>query len=80
MPHSNFKERSHTLSSGVRKCSCGQTFDYASEREMNLRMRMHRKFCSNPSKGFNRVRVPKKARTMKEIYNNQAERIKKVLH
>ena len=77
MPHSNFKERPHASSPGVGKCSCGQTFDYASEREMKLKMRMHRKFCSNPSKGFNGVRVPKKARMMKEFYNNQAERIKK---
>ena len=78
MPHSNFKERPHTSSSRVGKCSCDQTSDCASEREMKLKMRMHRKFCSNPSKGFNRVRVPKKARTMKEFYNNQAERIRKV--
>ena len=78
MSHSNFKERPHTLSSGVGKCSCGQTFDYASKRDRKLKMRMHRKFCFNPSKGFNRVRVPKKARMMKEFYNNQAQRIRKV--
>ena len=43
MPHSNFKERSFTLNSGVGKCSCGQTIDFASERDMNMRLRMHRK-------------------------------------
>ena len=41
MPHSNFKERSHTFSSGIGKCFCSQTFDYVSERDMNMKFRMH---------------------------------------
>ena len=38
MPNSNFKERSHTFSSGIGQCSCGQTFDYTSERDMNMKL------------------------------------------
>ena len=48
MPHSNFKERSYTVNSGVGKCSCGQTFDFASEKDMNMKLQMHRRFCSKP--------------------------------
>ena len=43
MPHSNLKGRSRILSG---KCSCGQTFDFASERDMKMKLRMHLKFCS----------------------------------
>ena len=50
MPHSNFNESSYTLNLGVGKCSCGQTFDFASEKDMNMKVRMHPKFCSKPPK------------------------------
>ena len=50
MPHSNFKQRSSENSTGVGKCSCGQTFDYSSPRDMDLKLRLHRRFCKNPSK------------------------------
>ena len=50
MPHSNFKERHFTVSSGVGKCPCGQTFDFASEKDMNMKLRMNCKFCSKPQK------------------------------
>ena len=52
MPHSNFKERSHPFNSGAGKCPCSQTFDFASERDMNMKLRMHHKFCSKPPKKF----------------------------
>ena len=48
MPHSNFKQRSYENSTGVGKCSCGQTFDYSSPRDMDLKLRLHRRFCKNP--------------------------------
>ena len=38
MPHSNFKERSYPFNSGVLTCPCGQTFDFASERDMNIKL------------------------------------------
>ena len=38
MPHSNFKKRSHAFNTGVGKCSCGQTFDYASDRDMKMKL------------------------------------------
>ena len=78
MSHSNFKERSHQFNSGVGKCPCSQTFDYKSERVMKMKLRMHRKFCSNPPKGFDKMRVPKKAMTLREQQLNEAERMRKV--
>ena len=45
MPHSNFKQRSYENNTGFGKCSCGQTFDYSSPRDMELKRRLHRKFC-----------------------------------
>ena len=78
MPHSNFKERSHQFNLGVGKCPCCQTFDYASEREMKMKLQMHHKFCSNPSKGFDKIRVPKKATTLREQQLDEAERMRKV--
>ena len=75
MPHSNFKERSLTFNLGVGKCSCGQTFDFASERDMNMKLRIYHKFCSNPSKSFKQISMPKKATTLREYHNNEAENI-----
>ena len=80
MPHSNFKCRSHPLSTGVERCSCGQTFDLASEREWKIKLQMHRKVCSNPSKDFEKVRAPLKVMTLKEYYNNKVKSIRKVLN
>ena len=34
MPHSTFKDQAYVFNTGVGKCSCGQTFDYVSERDM----------------------------------------------
>ena len=38
MSHSNFKERFHAFNTGAEKCSCSQTFDYASERDMKMKL------------------------------------------
>ena len=64
MPHSNFKERSHTSNT--------------SEKDMKMKVHLHSKFCSNPPKGFNKIRVPIKAMKLKEHQNNEAERMRKV--
>ena len=66
MTHSNFKERNHEISTGVGKCSCGQTFDYSSHRDMKLKLRLHLKLCKNPPKGTHKIAVPKKATTFME--------------
>ena len=66
MTHSNFKERSHEISTGVGKCSCGQAFDYSSHRDMKLKLRLHLKLCKNPPKGTHKIAVPKKATTFME--------------
>ena len=78
MPHSNFKERSHAFNTGVGKCSCGQILEFASERDMAMKLRMHSRFCSKPPVGFDKISVPKKACTMREQQLNEAERIRLV--
>ena len=78
MPHSNFKGRSRIFSSGVGKCSCGQTLDFTSERDTKMKLRMHIKFCSNPPVRFDKIGVPKKACMMREQQLNEAERMRKV--
>ena len=78
MPHSNFKDKLHAFNTGVGKCLCGKTFEYASERDMKIKLRMHRRFCSNPPVAFDKIRVSKKACTMREQQLNEAERIRKV--
>ena len=77
MPHSNFKERSQEFNTGVGKCPCGQTFEYTSERDMKMKLRMHRRFCSNPPKGFYMIGILNKATTLREQQLNEAERMKK---
>ena len=78
MPHSNFKRKATEFEAGVGRCSCGRTFECASERELSMKHRMHRRFCSNPSVDFDKIKVPKKACTMREQQLNEAERIRKV--
>ena len=78
MPHSNFKETSHQFNSEIGKYPCGQTFEYTSERDMKMELRMQCRFCSKPPKSFNMIRIPKKATTLKEHNSYEAERIRKV--
>ena len=78
MPHSNFKQRVTEFNLRVGKCSCGQTLEFASERDMNMKLRMHCRFCSKPPRVFDEIRVPKKACTMRERQLNNYERIRKV--
>ena len=78
MPHSSFKSKATEFEAGVGKCPCGQTFECASERELAMKRRMHRRFCSNPPVVFNKIGIPKKACTMREQQLAEAERIRKV--
>ena len=55
-----------------------KTFDYESDREWKMKFRLHVKFCSNLPKGFDKIRVPKKAMKLKEHHNNETERMRKV--
>ena len=52
MPHSNFKDKASKFNKGIGKCPCGQTFEYTSERDMKMKLRIHHIFCCNPPKGF----------------------------
>ena len=78
MPHSSFKERSHTFNSGIGKCTCGQTFDFYSEKKYENEAPKHCKFCSKPPKGFDKIRMPNKVTMLKEHQNNETERMRKV--
>ena len=78
MLHSNFKERIKEFNTGVEKCPCGQTFEYTSERDMKMKLRMHHRFCSNPPKDFDKKGIPKKAMTLREQKLNEAERMREV--
>ena len=77
MPHSNFKEGFHQNGLGMVKCPCGQTFDFASERDWKMKHWLHRKFCTNPPEA-RQIRVPKKAMTLREHHNNEIEKIQRV--
>ena len=78
MPHSNFKDKAYAFNTGVGKCSCGKTFEYASERDTKMKFRMHLRFCSNPPVAFHKINVPKKATTLREQQLAEAERMHKV--
>ena len=45
MPHSTFKCRPTWMDTGVVKCPCGQTFNYELDRERDMKLQMHKKFC-----------------------------------
>ena len=51
----------------------------ASERDINVKLRMHCKFCSNSSKSFDKIMKPKKVMMLKEHHNNEAEIMRKIL-
>ena len=52
MPHSNFKRKATEFEAGVGRCSCGQTFECASERELAMK---HRK---GPAEARGRCATP----------------------
>ena len=78
MPHSNFKDKAYAFNTGVGKCSYGQTFEYTSQRHIKMKPRMHLRFCSNPPVAFDKIKVPKKATTLREQQLAEAERMRKV--
>ena len=78
MPHCSFKRKVTDNGAGVGRCSCGQTFECASERELAMKHRIHHRFCSNPPVAFDKIGVSKKAVTQREQQLNEAERIRKV--
>ena len=63
MPHSNFKQIPYESNTGVSKCSCGQNFDFTSPRDMELKCRLHRRFCKRPPIGKQKIGIPMKATT-----------------
>ena len=63
---------------GMGKCSCGQTFKYVSARDLNMKLRMHHKLCSNPLVGCKKVGLPKKSMTLEVLHHYEVERKRKV--
>ena len=78
MPHSSFKGKATEFEAGVGRCSRGQTFECASEQELAMKHRMHRRFCSNPPVAYDKIGIPKTAATLREQQLAEAERIRKV--
>ena len=78
MPQSNFKQGSYENSTGIGKCFCGQTFDYSSPRDMDLKLRIHCRFCKNPPNGTHKIGIPKKATTLMEHHIGVTMRRKEV--
>ena len=78
MPQSNIKMKVTEFEAGVGKCSCGQTFECASERELAMKHRMHHRFCSNPPVAFDKIGIPKKAAILREQQLNRYEKMRKV--
>ena len=66
---------SNLLGSGAEKCPCGKIFDFASEKDWE--MKFHHKFCSD-TVGSKQVMIPKKAITLREQQLDDAERKRKV--
>ena len=44
-------------------------------KEINMKFRMHHKFCSKPPKSFDKVRMPNKATMLKDQQLIEAERV-----
>ena len=78
MPHGDLKPGATEFNLRVGKCSCSQTFECASERDMNMKRRVHRRFCSNPPVAFDEIRVPKKACTIREQQLSKYKRMRQV--
>ena len=78
MPHSNFKSRSYEINTGFGKCTCGQTFDYSSLRDMELKRKLHHRFCKNPPKGEQKIGIPMKATTFMEYQACNTKRRREV--
>ena len=68
MSHCNFKRKVKEFEAGVGRCSWGQIFECASERELAMKLIVD----------FDKIGIPKKACTIREQQLNEAERIRKV--
>ena len=58
MPLSSFRFRVTYSRAGAGKCPCGQTFWCGTERELDMKLRIHRRFCSNPPVTFDKIGIP----------------------
>ena len=77
MLHSSFIRKATEFVAGVGRCSCGQTFECASQQELAMKHRMHCRLCSNPPVACDKIGILEKAATLKEQQLNEYERMKK---
>ena len=63
------------LNSGVEKCTCRQTFNFASERDWEMKLRTHSKFCSKIVSS-RQIRTHKKPMTPREKQHYKAESLR----
>ena len=58
-------------------CPSGQTLKFTSERDREIKLRMHHKVCPNPV-NTKQILIPKKSMTLKEQQHDDAERKRNV--
>ena len=63
---------------GMGKCSCRKSFAYLSERDLNMKLQMYYKFCSNPLVSSVKVGMPKKSMMMEDVQQYKLESDRKV--
>ena len=78
MPHSNFEEKLRSFNSVIMRCHCGQTFSFSSERDMNMKLQMHHKFCLNSPERYKQMQRTKKFMTIREQQHYEAEMMSKL--
>ena len=66
MPHSKFRMRTVPLKSGFIKCPCGYVYEYGTERDMKMKLRMHLKICTNSLESCEKFEAPRKPMMMEE--------------
>ena len=74
MLHSTFKHRPTYLDAGVSKCPCGQTFNYNSGKDLEMKIQMHKKFCDKLSGQPREASQPGKTMTQEEYECMNAKR------
>ena len=77
MPHNKSKYKPIGLDSGASKCSCSRTFKYKSERDPNMKLQLYHKVCTKLLESFEKVSEPEKAITLKEVQQDEVERVKR---
>ena len=81
MAHNRSMSKICDSGKGIIRCSCGQTFNYSSEREEKIKIRIHEKFCpifmtDGTISEVSRSTNVNKTTTTQEYYKNKSEESK----